>query len=65
MDVVEIKHDLGAWYSSESEIKNFINNKNKFSDCKTGYLDLQMFWDKVGRPPAFMFMEVSGYSTQI
>ena len=56
MDVVEIKHDLGAWYSSESEIKNFINNKNKFSDCKkTGYLDLQMFWDKVGRPPAFMF----------
>lgn len=55
MEIVEIKHDLGAWYTDEKDIKNFLQGNNYSDPKKTGYLDLQMFWDRVGRPPAFMF----------
>ncbi len=61
-ELVERKHDLGAWYTDKNEVRSFsavakkVTGKMKFSDPRqTGYLDLQMFWDVVGRPPAFMF----------
>ncbi len=61
-ELVEKKHDLGAWYTDEKDIEKFgkmargITGESKFADPRrTGYLDLQMLWDIVGRPPSFMF----------
>ena len=61
-ELVEKKHDLGAWYTDEKDIEKFgkmarkITGDSKLADPRqTGYLDLQMLWKIVGRPPSFMF----------
>lgn len=61
-ELVEKKHDLGAWYTNKEEITDFlkvakeITGENRLGDPReTGYLDLQMFWDAVGRPRSMMF----------
>ena len=62
-DIVERTHDLGAWYTEKEQIEDYIQVAQAVlgrpvsleNPGKSGYLDLQMLWDKVGRPPAFMF----------
>lgn len=61
-ELVQITHDLGAWYTDPKDIKKYsdlvkkIGGNKKFSDPKsTGYLDLQMLWAKVGQPTSLMF----------
>ncbi|MDH5533730.1 MAG: M20/M25/M40 family metallo-hydrolase [Candidatus Pacebacteria bacterium] len=63
-EVINKKHDLGAWFTPASKIKKYealaskYSNKSKplYSNPKdSGYLDLQMFWEAVGRPTAFMY----------
>jgi len=61
-ELVERKHDLGAWYTDKKEISDFtqiakgVVGRANFGDPKqTGYLDLQMFWEAVGRPRSLMF----------
>ncbi len=62
-EVVERTHNLGAWFTDKEQINDYIQvtqavlGKPVILDNpgKSGYLDLQMFWDTVGRPPAFMF----------
>jgi succinyl-diaminopimelate desuccinylase len=63
-EVVAVRHDLGAWYTDSKELKNIEKiassefGKNKVVYAKpgeSGYIDLQMFWETCGRPPAFIF----------
>lgn len=61
-ELVERKHDLGAWYTDKREIDAFtkiaeeVVGECNFGDPRsTGYLDLQMLWLTVGKPPSFMF----------
>lgn len=56
-EVVERTHNLGAWYTEEEKIEEYITMAQAMLSRpnESGYLDLQMFWDKVDRPPAFMF----------
>jgi succinyl-diaminopimelate desuccinylase len=61
--VVSKKHDYGAWYTPREDLIKYgsiyeqvCGQTAKYADPnKTGYLDLQMFWDKIGRPTAFSF----------
>jgi len=61
-ELVERKHDLGAWYTDKKEIQNFakvareVTGENNFANPRsTGYLDLQMLWRTAGKPPSFVF----------
>jgi acetylornithine deacetylase/succinyl-diaminopimelate desuccinylase-like protein len=63
-ELIEKVHDYGAWYTDLSDIREFAEIARKLTGSSTlqvenpgesGYLDLQMFWDVVGRPPSFMF----------
>ncbi len=62
--IIEKTHNFGAWYTNPSQLKKYTKiaqnslnlRKIVFDNPQaSGYIDLQMFWDKVGRPPAFMF----------
>lgn len=62
LEIIERKHDLGAWYTDKREIEGFTKiAKEVVGECNfgdprsTGYLDLQMLWQTTGKPPAFMF----------
>jgi succinyl-diaminopimelate desuccinylase len=61
---VKVRHQLGAWYTDVSDIEKYSKLASEATKSKTvsfekpgesGYLDLQMYWDKVGRPPSLMF----------
>ncbi|MBI3887897.1 M20/M25/M40 family metallo-hydrolase [Candidatus Microgenomates bacterium] len=62
IDGLKIQHDLSAWYTEKSElnqlskiVEDITGNPVKFGDPTTGgYIDMQMLWDHVGRPPAAM-----------
>ena len=62
-EIVEKTHNYGAWYTDIKELKQYQKNGESAisqkividNPGKGGYIDLQMLWDKVGRPPAFMF----------
>ena len=61
-DIIEKKHDLGAWYTDKTDLTDYLNKAEQITGQKkladprqTGYLDLQMFWDTVGRPTSLMF----------
>jgi succinyl-diaminopimelate desuccinylase len=63
-ELINLRHDLGAWFTNTKDIKPAIElAKETNSDSKSvldnpsegGYIDLQMLWNKVGRPPALMF----------
>lgn len=63
-NIINRKHDLGPWYTPTSEISEFEATAESFSEPskplysnpnESGYLDLQMFWEANGKPPAFMF----------
>lgn len=64
LEIIEKTHQYGAWYTNLEDVREFADvAKNalgvadiEFDDPGgSGYLDLQMFWDATGRPPAFMF----------
>lgn len=63
LEVVNITHDLGAWFTNRKQIEPFekiaaqaTQKKAVIRDPKTGgYLDLQMIWSACGRPTAVMF----------
>jgi len=62
-EIVEQTHDYGAWYTDLKDLKKYVQIANdslgresKVGDPgSSGYIDMQMFWDKIGRPPAFLF----------
>lgn len=62
--VIDKKHDLGAWKTPKMELikyekmcrKYLDNTAVVYSDSNNGgYLDLQMFWEAVGKPVSFMY----------
>lgn len=63
LEVISVRHDLGAWYTDVSEIEPLVDiarevleREVEFEDPgRSGYLDLQMLWEATGRPPAMMF----------
>lgn len=71
LTVVNTRHDLGAWFTEKDDIKDLEKiacevcgtTTIKFNNpAKGGYLDLQMFWETVGRPPALVFGSGAGVS---
>lgn len=63
-ELVKLRHNLGAWFTDTKDIKSSLDIAKTITNTKTpkldnpskgGYIDLQMLWDKVGRPPAIMF----------
>ena len=63
-ELIEKVHDYGSWYTDLSDIKEYAEitriitksgETNIDNPGESGYIDLQMFWEKVGKPPAFMF----------
>lgn len=61
---VKLRHQLGAWYTDLSDVQEFVELAKKVTNQKvvqveepgkSGYLDLQMFWEATGRPRSFMF----------
>ena len=62
LDGLRIHHELGAWYTEKSDLHQLSRIAEKitgrpvrFGDPTTGgYIDMQMLWDHVGRPPAAM-----------
>ncbi|MDP3994237.1 MAG: M20/M25/M40 family metallo-hydrolase [bacterium] len=64
LENVTLRHQLGAWYTDLSEIKEYVEiakesikqkSVNIEKPGENGYLDLQMLWEATGRPKAFMF----------
>lgn len=64
IETIKVRHNLGAWYTDLSEIKEFVElAKESTKNSKiginkpgsSGYLDLQMLWDATGRPKSLMF----------
>lgn len=62
--IQNVRHNLGAWFTQLEDISDYTLIANevtrsvetKVSDLKRGgYVDLQMFWEVVGKPPAFTF----------
>ena len=69
IEIVDRRHDLGAWFTDKSELLEFEKiaqkvcgvKKIEFNDFRnSGYLDLQMFWEATGKPTAFVFGAGSG-----
>jgi succinyl-diaminopimelate desuccinylase len=62
-ELIESTHRLGAWYTDIDKLEKFtqlasqITSKPAVIDNPgvSGYIDLQMLWEKVGRPTALMF----------
>lgn len=62
-EVNGVRHNLGAWYTDINQIEAFaevaseVTGKEvQFDDPgRSGYIDLQMIWEAIGRPPALMF----------
>lgn len=63
-ELTEEKHSYSAWYTDLRQVDEFVEIAKKAIEMgeikidqpgESGYLDLQMFWDVVGRPPALMF----------
>ncbi len=63
-ETVTVRHNLGAWYTDLSEIKEFVELAEGATNQKpmkisepggSGYLDLQMLWESTGRPKSLMF----------
>jgi len=61
---VKLRHQLRAWYTDLSDIEDYVElakeaTNKKIIDIeqpgKSGYLDLQMFWETTDRPKAFIF----------
>lgn len=62
--LINLRHDLGAWFTNLDEIKPVLDIAQNITKTKkpkldnpsqSGYIDLQMLWNQVGRPPALMF----------
>lgn len=60
----KIRHNLGSWFTETGDILRFIEminrllgeSETKFSDLKSsGYVDIQMLWEALGKPPSFVF----------
>ena len=61
-EVVTKRHNLGAWFTDAKELAPYlrfaeeINPEFKTDNPgNTGYIDLQMIWDVIGHPTAFMY----------
>lgn len=64
LEIINLRHNLGAWFTNLNEIKPILNLATKVTNAQKplldnpgqgGYLDLQMLWNAVGRPPSLMF----------
>lgn len=64
LDIVNVRHNLGAWYTPREDIRDFEilaakackTSKIEFNDPRGGgYLDLQMLWEAVGKPVSLVF----------
>jgi len=69
VEVVNVRHDLRAWFTARSEIAKYeklvgsvcgLDEVRFTNPRKGGYLDIQMLWEAVGKPPAFVFGAGSG-----
>lgn len=52
-----VKHDLGSWITSKDDLKeilSLVENKEFKRASQGGYIDIQMLWDKFGKPPTFV-----------
>lgn len=63
-EVINRKHNLGAWFTSAEDIEEYEDIASKYAKetqplysnpKESGYLDLQMLWEAVGQPPALMY----------
>lgn len=61
-EVITKRHNLGAWFTDIKEIEPFVALAQEITpDSKinnpgdTGYIDLQMIWEVIGRPSALMY----------
>ncbi len=60
LELAEVRHDLGAMISRPKQLA-FLESLNEVGFTRyskanmTGYLDMQMAWEKYGQPPAVMF----------
>lgn len=60
IDEIKTQHNLGTWFTDEKDLQNLVSvvesitgKPVKFSNPKTsGYVDMQMLWDKLGQPTA-------------
>jgi succinyl-diaminopimelate desuccinylase len=64
LEIINLRHNLGAWYTDTTQIKSVLKLAQEITNTSTpkidnpskgGYIDLQMLWNKLGRPPAVMF----------
>ncbi len=64
LEIVNVRHNLGAWFTELSAIEKFGKialvacglKKVKFNNSsKGGYLDIQMLWEAMGKPPSLVF----------
>lgn len=70
INLVNVRHNLGAWRTDPNEVTSAINVLEAvtgepviFDDPNaSGYLDLQMLWAATGKPPAIMFGGGNGES---
>lgn len=65
--MIRKNHDLGAWYTDRQDLTklgqiatDLMDDVKYANPNNTGYIDLQMFWERVGRPPSFTFGGGSG-----
>ena len=64
LEIIKLRHNLGAWYTDITQVKSVLKLAQEITNTpepqldnpsEGGYIDLQMLWNKVGRPPAVMF----------
>ncbi len=61
-EIVQVTHDLGAWDTDKNSLKKFedisldIVGTAEYADSsKSGYFDLQMAWEAMGKPTSLVF----------
>ncbi len=64
LEVINVRHNLGAWFTPREDVKEFEKiagevcgiKEIKFSNPQMGgYLDLQMLWQSMNKPISFVF----------
>ncbi len=63
-EVIERTHNEGSWYTDIEKLEPYLEIAQRITQKSTfdldepgdsGYIDLQMLWNSVGKPPALMF----------
>lgn len=64
LEVVNIRHNLKAWFTERKAVAEFemmakevceVEEVNFSDSAKGGYLDVQMLWEALGKPPSLVF----------